>query len=193
MTGAIIVLCILTLLAVLLLLRVGVRVEFTRQLVVCLRIGPGYVQIVPAKRKNASERKKADKQKAPPKKKWETLELVRAVLPLVLRTIKRVCGKLRVDKLDMVLTAGAQSPDEAAMQYGWANAVLGSLWQPIVETCRVVDGRARVDVDFDATHPAIDLLAEVTLRVGQLLALAIAFAVQALVILVRRTRNTPAN
>lgn len=191
MTGASVLICVLVLLAVVLLLRVGVRVEYAGAPVIRLRIGPGYVQLVPAKRSDTEKRKKTDGKKSEPKTKRDTLELVRTFLPLVLRTVKRVCGKLQVDELDMVLTAGAKSPDEAAMQYGWANAVLGSLWQPIVDTCHVVDGRARVDIDFDATHPVIALQAEATLRVGQLLVLAVDFAVQALVILVRRTRTTP--
>ena len=77
--------------------------------------------------------------------------------------------------------------------YGRANAILGSLWQPIVNTCHVVDGHAKVDVNFDAKKPEIYLFAEASLRVGQVLALAVVFAVQALVILMRRAKNSTPN
>lgn len=199
MTGLIVALCALVLLAVILLLRVGVQVEYGRPaLAVRVRIGPGYVRVLPAKRKEdaSKSRKKDEKPKKTtkkPAKKGQTLELLRAFLPLVLRTIKRLCGKLRVDTLDMVLTAGAEDPGDAALQYGRANALLGSLWQPIVTTCHVVDGHARVDVDFDAKHPEIYLLADLSLRIGQLLALAAVFAVQALIILLRGMKHTNPN
>ncbi|MBQ3556318.1 MAG: hypothetical protein IJA11_00775 [Oscillospiraceae bacterium] len=199
MTGLIVALCVLVLLTAVLLLRVGVQVEYGRPaLAVRIRIGPGYVRILPAKRKKDTLKrpKKGTKPKenaSKPAKKGQTLELLRAFLPLVLRTVRRLCGKLRVDELDMVLTAGAEDPGDAALQYGRANAVLGSLWQPIVTTCHVVDGHARVDIDFNAKHPEIYLLAGLSMRIGQLLALASVFAVQALIILLRRTKNTNPN
>lgn len=197
MTGLIVALCVLILLTVLLLLRVGVQVEYGRDtLAVRLRIGPGYLQVIPVKPRKKSKKTNPakpaeEKRKAPPK--GGTLKLICDFLPLVLRTIKRLCGKLRVDKLDMVLTAGAADPGDAALQYGRANAILGSLWQPIVTACHVVDGHARVDVDFETTHPEIYLLAGLSLRVGQILALAVVFAVQALIILMRRAKNATPN
>lgn len=206
MTSMIVLVCVLILLAVLLLLRVGVQVEYGRDLfAVRLRVGAKYVQLIPAgtkKEKNEKKEKRAKKepkQKKPvesggkPAKKGGQLDLIRALLPPVLRTIKRLCGKLRVDKLDLVLTAGAEDPCDAVFQYGMANAILGSLWQPIVDTCRVVDGHARIEIDFEAKNTAVYLLAEPTLRVGQLLALAAVFAVQALSALMRRRKNTSPN
>ncbi len=197
MTGLIVTLCALILLTALLLLRVGVQVEYGRDaLAIRLRIGPGYVQVIPAKPRGKSKKtnpaKPAEKKRKAPSK-GGTLKLICDFLPLVLRTIKRFCGKLQVDKLDMVLTAGATDPGDAALQYGRANAILGSLWQPIVTACHVVDGHARVDVNFEATHPEIYLLAGLSLRVGQILALAVVFAVQALIILMRRTKNATPN
>lgn len=199
MTGLIAALCVLALLVGVMLVRVGVQVEFGRPaLAVGVRVGPGYIQILPEKRKkgrkNAPKRgKEPPKSPSKPRKKGETLDLLRAFLPLVLRTVKRLCGRLRVDKLDMVLIAGAEDPGDAALQYGRANAILGSLWQPIVNTCRVADGHARVDVDFNATKPEVYLLARLSLNVGQILMLALVFAVQALIILLRRTKTTTPN
>lgn len=194
MIGWIIALCVLAVL----LLRIGVQVQYGRPgLAVRLRIGPKYVQIFPARKKRRKEQKvgtRATEQKqTKPSSKGGTLELIRAFLPLVLRTVKRLCGKLRVDKLELILTAGAEDPGDAALQYGRANAVLGSLWQPIVNTCHVVDGHARVDVDFNAKKPEVSLLAQLSLRIGQALTLAAVFAVQALVILLRRTKKTNPN
>ncbi len=197
MTGWIITLCVLILLAVLLLLRIGVQVEYgPDSLAVRFRIGPRYVQIIPAgtkKKKKGSKTEKPAKPERKPAKKGGQLELIQELLPPVLRAIKRLCGKLRVDKLDLVLTAGAEDPSDAVVQYAVANAILGSLWHPIVNTCHVVDGHARTEIDFEARKTVVYLLAEPSLRVGQLLALAVVFAVQALVILVRRTASTPSN
>ena len=194
MTGPIIALCVLVLLAVVLLLRVGVQVEYGRPMLsVWVWLGPRHIQLIPAKKRKSTNQKKAVKTgTGKPRQKGETVELIRAFLPLVLRTISRLCGKLRVDKLELVLTAGAEDPGDAALQYGRANALLGSLWQPIVTACHVVDGHARVDVDFEAAKPEIYLFASLSLRVGQLLVLAVVFAVQALIILLRRTKNVTA-
>ncbi|MBQ3134386.1 MAG: hypothetical protein IJB75_01060 [Oscillospiraceae bacterium] len=195
MTGPIITLCVLILLVVVLLLRVGVRVEYGRPaLSVCILVGPGYIPVLPArKKKNETKRSSSKKAKEKPVSKRNTLELLREFLPLVLRTVKRLFGKLQVDKLDLVLTAGAKDPGDVALQYGRANAILGALWQPIVAACHVVDGRARVEVDFDAEKPEIYLLAGLTLRIGQILALAVVFAVQAIVILLRRNKKVTTN
>ena len=192
MTGLIVAVCVLILLMVLL-LRIGVQVEYSRDLfAVRLRIGVKYVQIVPGKPKK-KQTKTAKTKDGGAQQTGNQLDLLRALLPLILRTIRRVCGKLRVDKLDLVLTAGAEDPGDAAMQYGWANAVLGSLWSPIVSTCRVEDGHAKVEIDFNAKQPTVYLLAELSLRVGQILALSLAFAVQALFVLIRKTKHTTPN
>lgn len=195
MTGRMVALGVLVVLAAVMLIRVGVQVEYGRPaLTVRVRIGPGFVRVFPVRKKKQSPKKGAKKRSgSKPVKKGETLELLRAFLPLVLRTVKRLCGKLRVDKLDMVLTAGAEDPGDAALQYGRANAVLGALWQPIVNTCHVVDGHARVDVDFEAKKPEVYLLAGLSLRIGQILVLAAVFAVQAVRILLRRTKKTTPN
>ena len=106
MTGWIVALCVLVLLAIILLLRVGICVEYGQRFVLGLRIGPGNVQIYPAKRTSL---KKRNKQKHVSQKRGENLELIRVLLPLVLRTLKRVCGKLQVDKLDMVISLCPES------------------------------------------------------------------------------------
>lgn len=60
-----------------------------------------------------------------------------------------------MDQLELKLTIGAADPGDAAIRYGQANALLGSIWQPLTEAFHVEEGRARVEVDFTAAAPVL--------------------------------------
>lgn len=175
-------------------IRIGAVVEYSHAgLHVQLRIGVLRIRLLPVrqgKEKKPQKEKKAKKTQEAQKEKPKggLVDLVLAFLPLVLETAKKFRRKLQVDKLDMELTVSAPDPADAAMRYGQANALLGSVWQPITRAFHVKDGRAHVGVDFDAQSPAIHILASLSLTIGQALVLGVVFGVKALGILVR-TRN----
>ena len=73
---------------------------------------------------------------------------------------------LRVDVLELELTAGGSDPADAAMLYGYANAALGGLWFPLTTAFRVKDGAARVKLDFDAPGMTVYGTAELSIKIG---------------------------
>ena len=52
--------------------------------------------------------------------------------------------RLRGDQLELKLTIGAADPGDAAIRYGQANALLGSIWQPLTEAFHVEDRKSVV-------------------------------------------------
>ena len=73
---------------------------------------------------------------------------------------------LRVDNLELELTAGSDDPADAAMLYGRACAALGALWEPLTGAFRVKDGTARVKLDFDAPRMTVYGAAALSIKTG---------------------------
>lgn len=172
-------------------IRIGAQVEYCADgLFVRVRAGAFLIPVFPAGKKSEKE-KAAKKTKAPKKKKGGLLKLALDFIPLLLDTLKRFGKRLRVDKLDMELTFGATDPADAAVRYGQANAVLGSLWQPMTQTLHIVDGHAHVGVDFEETESSLYVLASLSLTIAQTLVLAVVFGWKGLTILIgNRTGRT---
>ncbi len=104
-----------------------------------------------------------------------TLEYAKALLPIALEAAAQFKRKLRVDTLHLVLTVGADDPADAAMRYGQANMILGSIWYPLTEAFHVKDGNAEVKLDFNASAIAIAAEADLSFTISQALWLAIYF------------------
>ena len=116
------------------------------------------------------------------------LPLAKAMLPLALEAAQAAWGKIRVDRLRLKLTVGADDPGDAALSYGWANGVLSSFWTPLTQAFHVVDGAARVELDFQG-ETGLEAWAQITLRVYQALGLVLHFAPRALSRLVKLYRE----
>lgn len=177
-------------------IRVGAQVEYCEQgLFVRIRVGRFFIPVFPTKQKQAKQKKKSKTRPAdgsPAKqKKGGLLQLALEFIPLVLDTVKRFFRKLQVDKLEMELVVCAADPADTAVRYGQANALLGSLWQPITQVFHVKDGHAHVGVDFEGNTSTLYLLATLSLTVAQVLGLGLVFGIKTLNILIRtRTKQT---
>lgn len=194
MNGLYVTLIVLLILVLLGQIRIGAQVEYCdRGLFVRLRFGAFLIPVFPLEKKPKEKKPKQPKQKAKPdpkQKKGGLLKLALEFIPLVLDTVKKFRRKLRVDKLDMELIVCDPDPADAALRYGQANALLGTLWQPITQALHVKDGHAHVGVDFDVREPTVYILADATLTIAQTLGLAVVFAAKALGILIRtRTKR----
>ena len=94
------------------------------------------------------------------------LEYAQALLPVVLRAVEGTWRGLRVDLLELELTAGAPDPGDAALRYGQANAALGAIWTPLTQALNVKDGFARVRMDFDAGGMTVYGKASLSIKIG---------------------------
>lgn len=161
--------------------RVGGRAEFNAQgFFLWVRLGRFHIKILPMapkeekppkpqKPKKKKEPRKPKKEKEPvplPEKIGGALEYAQALLPVGLEAAKGLWHGLRVDKLELELTAGGSDPADAAMLYGQANAALGALWRPLTKAFHVKDGAARVKLDFDAPGTTVYGQASLSIKIG---------------------------
>jgi len=176
-------------------IRIGGRAEYSAGgFKVWVKIGRIFVQIFPGKPKKeagAAKKNKPKKEKRKPKaaeqptptaveKVGGALEYARTLLPILLDGAGRLWQKLRVDRLELELTAGSRDPADAAMLYGRANAALGAIWYPLTNAFHVRDGSARVRLDFDAPTMTLYAHAVLSFKLGQLLCIGIYFGLKAL-------------
>lgn len=179
---ALFVLAVLVLILLLLgQVRVGGRAEFSAEgFFLWIRLGRFKLKILPAgprekkpkkPKKQKKELKEPKKEKPPtplPEKIGGALEYAQALLPVALEAAKGMWRGLRVDVLELELTAGGGDPADAAMLYGQANAALGALWYPLTRAFHVKDGTARVKLDFDAPGTTLYGQAALSVKIGTL-------------------------
>ena len=139
MKGLVILGCVLLCLVLLMQVRVGVQGEYGEAGPrAWARLGPVRLRLWPRSRKRQPGKREAKPTKPPKEKekpeeisKGGALDYARELLPLALDAAGQFRKKLRVDRLELVLRAGATDPADAAMVYGCANAALGALWCPL--------------------------------------------------------------
>lgn len=161
--------------------RVGGRAEFSaRGFFLWVRLGLFQIKILPMapkeekpakpqkpKKKKEPKRPKKEKEPVPlPEKVGGALEYAQELLPVALEAAKGMWRGLRVDTLELELTAGGGDPADAAMLYGQANAALGALWFPLTKAFHVNDGAARVKLDFDAPGTTVYGQAALSIKIG---------------------------
>ena len=162
--------------------RVGGRAEFSAEgFFLWVRLGWFRVRILPGKPKKPKEKKSPKKKtkKKPKKPKEEkgekpplpekiggALEYAKELLPVALNAAGGMLRGLRVDTLELELTAGSPDPADAAARYGQANAALGALWYPLTRAFKVKEGAARVKLDFDAPGMTVYGAAALSIKIG---------------------------
>lgn len=179
--------------------RAGGRAEFNAQgFFLWIRVGRFQIQILPMKPKPKKKPSPPKKPKKPKKEKPPTplpekvggaLEYAQALLPVGMEAAKGMWRGLRVDDLELELTAGSPDPADAAMLYGRANAALWALWTPLTRAFHVKDGRARVRLDFDAPGVTVYGTAALSIKIGTAVWIGLRAGVKALMgILAARRR-----
>ena len=162
--------------------RVGGRAEFNADgFFLWIRLGKFNIKILPVKPREEKEpqKPKKPKEKKEPKKSGKekpptplsekiggAMEYAQALLLVGLEAAKGMWRGLRVDVLELELTAGGSDPADAAMLYGQANAALGALWLPLTKAFHVKDGTARVKLDFDAPGTTVYGTAALSIKIG---------------------------
>ena len=175
--------------------RVGGQAEFSADgFFLWIRLGRFKIKILPMKPKEGKPEKpeKPKKKKEPRKPKKErpptplpekiggALEYAQALLPVALEAAGGMLRGLRVDVLELELTAGGSDPADTAMLYGQANAALGALWYPLTKAFKVKDGTARVKLDFDAPGTTVYGTAALSIKIGTAVRVGLRAGVKAL-------------
>lgn len=175
MTGWIVLACILSVLFLLSRVRLGGKAEYSAEgFLAWVKVGPALIQVFPAVEKPKEKEKPKAKESETPQdeKKGGSFALLKEMLPLAMDAVGRILRTIRVDTLYLDYTAAGQDAAAAAMGFGYANAAIGMIWPILEQNLHIKDRRIRTRVDFQQARPTVYLLAQVTLTVGQLLALA---------------------
>ena len=202
MSGPGILLCVLIVLFLIGQIRVGCKAEYDQNGVqVFVRIAAFYIRVFPLKKKSGEKKPKKQKKQKPKKEKKPkepvpmkekvggALGYAQQLLPVVLKAVKYFFRKLQIDTLHLYLVAGSPDPADAAMVYGKATAALGALWYPLTEAFDVKDGHAKVDLDFESDRMSLCAAAALSIKIGQILWLAIYFGIWALVRFLRERKR----
>ena len=200
MTALWIVLALLVLLTLLNLLRVGVSAGYEAQAFsVSARVGPLTIPVWP--RPPAEEPKKPKKEKPPkepkaPQEQTKEKELdfdtILALAKLALKAAGSFRRKLTVELFRLVFVAGASDPYDTAMQSAYVQAALGSL-RPLAERALHIQERdVQVGADFTADKPRIEARLTLTIRIGQIVAIGVAFGVGYLKLMLQKKKAAKA-
>ncbi|MCD7880336.1 MAG: hypothetical protein LUG47_01400 [Clostridiales bacterium] len=187
MTGWIIFLIILLLLFLLTLVRVGVEFSYGEEgISLRIRLGKIHITLLPQKPKPEKQEKKAKKPREAKKKEPQeapTEEQKKGGLPLPLMelislaidAVGQLLSRLQIDTLEIRYTiAGKDDPANAAIQYGMICAGAGGL-VPVLENTFYCIKRRDIDaqVDFEARESLIWLRLALSIRIGQVLSIAL--------------------
>lgn len=139
-------------------------------------------QLFPSKKekKPKPEKPKKDKPKEGDDhpKKGGPLALVKGCLPLVKPALEGIRKRLTVNRLELYVVWASPDPADAALGYGCANAVLGTIWPLFYQNFRVRNHSTGIDVDFDAIEPTVYANADLTMNLFRLLTLALPLLVR---------------
>lgn len=183
MTALWIILAVALVLTVLNLLPVGVDAAYAGDTFsLTARIGPFRLRLrllpkppdaKPKKKKPPKPKKEKPKKKSAP----PDIRTILALAKLGLQALDRFRQRLRVQLLRLVFVSGAPDPYDTALAFGYVNAALGAL-TPLAERALRIDERdIQTGVDFQAERPRIDARIVCTIRIGQIVVIALAFGV----------------
>lgn len=203
MSGPVILLCILIALFLIGQIRVGCKAVYDQNGIhVYVRAAAFHIKVFPLKKKTKKEKPAKKKKANKPKKEKKAKEpvplqdkiggalgYIQSLLPVLLKAVGYFLKKLQIDTLHLYLTAGSSDPADAAMVYGNASAALGALWYPLTEAFDVKDGYAKVDLDFNSEQMKLSAAAALSIKIGQIVWLAVYFGIWTLVRFLRERKR----
>ncbi len=199
---------VLLILAVVLFVPIGADVGYVGgAFSLALRADGFAIQLIPKKPKDPDkeEKKKKEKKEKPKKekkpkepkpegeKKKKKLDFtLEEIIELVRKVINGLgkFGKLTVRRFMLHYIAAGKDPYDTAMTYNYVNAALSTM-APVCARKFRVKGAVDVwtDIDFTRENMLLDTELSITLRVAQLVHVALAVAVGALGILIKNRRR----
>ena len=169
------------LIALLCLLRLGVRASWGAETRVTAILGPVRLPLVP-KKKEKPDKEKApkDRQPLPKPGKEDIREALQLLLPALKRALRKLGRGIRIDPLCVSLVLGGKNdPADAAEKFGYLQAAIWSGMPQLERWMHIPDPRIHTDVNFDAEKSEVSGEAAVTLRLGTLFATGFALLIPA--------------
>ena len=184
------------LIALLCLLRLGVRASWGAETRVTAILGPVRFPLVPKKEgktgkekpkkekqkkeKPAKEKAPKDRQPLPKPGKEDIREALQLLLPALKRALRKLGRGIRIDPLCVSLVLGGKNdPADAAEKFGYLQAAVWAGMPQLQRWMHIPDPHIHTDVNFDAEKTEVSGEAAVTLRLGTLFAMGFALLIPA--------------
>lgn len=178
---------LLLLLIIVLSLRVGVTVTLRDTLTITAHIGPKSFTVypMPEKKEKPPKKKKASPASPTGKKQRVKLDLtaqdvreaIRAAWQAVERVLGRIGRRIRIEPCEASIVVGGPWPDKVAEQYGLISAAVWTVMPRLEQLIHICDPYIHLDVDFNAPGTEVEGQLGAYLRIGDLVAIAIAAAI----------------
>ena len=184
--------CILAVLLLVPLVRVGVRADYDNYaLTVRLRIGPASLQVFPMKQRKQKKSSEPKLRKEPAEEPGTgaKLSLLRELLPVALRAAGSFRRKISVDLLEAHILLAGSDPASVAVAFGSVNAIIGMVLPLLEQNFHIRQRDIRTAADFQRAHSEVQAKAVLSLTVGQGVTFALRFGRQALGVLLRWRRQ----
>lgn len=184
MTALLIILLVLTLI---LLVPLGIDGGYSQgKLVVGAKAGPFNFQIVPAKKRKKKTKKppkrRRQRDEGEPKHKKEKKSLSKkqllGLIKLGLKAIGRFRKRLSIDYLRIHVIYATDDPFDTAVNFGIANAAVGILLPLLDNALDIKEPDFHLGCSFTQNETSIDIWLTTTIRVGQILFIALAFGIE---------------
>lgn len=177
---------ILLVLFLLLQLRLRIWAEFGGQrILVRVFFGPIRVTVYPRAEKPRKKKTGQPKERKPKPENEDDREGIslarfRELLDLALDSLEEVKNRLQIDELFLRLDWGLDDPADAAVSYGYANAVLAGLMALLEVNFKVKKQDAEIRLDYTLEKPKVYARCSCSLRLRQAISLGLGVGVQAL-------------
>ena len=164
--------CILILLLLTCLLKVGVRIRLEEETRVTLILGPIRIQILPKKpgREKKPKQKKPEQKEAKKSSKpdWEDIKSAfRTLWPPLKKALRRTRRAIRVDPLQLsVVLGGAEEPADAARSSGYLNAAVWTVMPALEQLLNIPHPGIHIGADFQCAENKIRGDIGITIRIG---------------------------
>ena len=178
------------------LLKVGVDAAYDGEtLVLRAKAGPVKLTILPKQEKPKKQEKKK-KQKPPKEKPEKPKEKTKLPLSTLLKLAEHVLQalgsfrrKLQVDLLRLRVRVGTPDPYNTAMYYGWLQSAVCGLQPMAARALNVRRQEVQLAPDFTSDAVSADGRLILTIRIGQIVGIALVLAWRALVTYLRRPKQ----
>lgn len=141
-------------------------------------------------KKQTAEEAKARGEKPARKKPGELLWLLQFLRP-AFHALNQLRRKLRIDHMDITYAiGGAKDPSDAAVKYGQVAAGGGALFPLLNAALDIRDWSVDLGVDFTEEKTKVAVGANATYRIGQLLAIVCSLGMKALVIYLKHKKES---
>lgn len=144
-----------------------------------LRFGLVRWRLVPQKQKKKAKKnaaKPAPHSQQKPEKKSADLSTLRAYLPLLRELTQAVRRRLVLRRVDLIIRLAADDPCDLAVQYGQAQAILGSMIPLLERAFRIRKRNIGAACDFTAEETSFFCYLDVAITPVRMLAVMLRYA-----------------